>query len=391
MRVVTFYIDLEAYRDRILMLRAAAPSVGHIEVLLGHGSEADAAALSTPHLTLTPLSPTPLGRTGREAALWRTVMARVEAGVDVVHDTATYMVALFGRLRLMRKRPRLLTSSFTAAYEWHDELRRQYPYKSSLYQRIRWTGFLQEKAICKLADAVTVFGEGHIAPMAKCHGLEPAKIHSLPNCCDPEAFGPLEDDAGSALALAGFPPGARVLINVGNQFLYKGTWELIRAFAAVARKHDDARLLLVGRPHEEEDAALRAEVDILGVGARVHFLGRCARETLPRLLSHADAFVFPSYTEGSPRAVIEAMACGLPIIATELPGTRTLDPEAAFTRFVPRADTGELARALGAHLASPASDLARRRAAARGRFLTHHTPEAAAGPLVDLYRHLCGE
>jgi glycosyltransferase involved in cell wall biosynthesis len=384
-RVLTFYIDFDAYRDRILMLRAAAPEVGHIEVLLGSADAAEAAALSTPHLTLTPLSATPLSRTAREAALWRAVLPRVEAGVDLVHDTATYLLSVFARLKLARKRPRLLTSSFTAGYEWHTELRKQYPYPAALYQRVRWMGYMQERAICKLSDAVTVFGEGHVEPMAKAHGIPIGRVHSLPNCCDPEAFGPREPD----FAATGFPPGSRILVNVGNQFIYKGTWELLRAFAAVARKHDDARLLLVGRPHEEEEVALRREPDLLGVGDKVRFLGKCPRETLPVLLSTSDVFVFPSYTEGSPRAMLEAMACGLPVIATELAGTRTLDPAGAFTRFVPRADTGELARALGAYLSTPESDLARRREAARSRFLTYHTPEAAAEPLVALYRDLC--
>lgn len=385
MRVLTFYIDLDAYRDRVLMLRHAAPLVGRIEVLLGSGDPTEIAALATPHFAPTLLAPRPLDRTAREPALLRAVMARA-AEVDIVHDTATHLLACFARLRLMRRRPVLLTSSFAAGYEWYETLRHQHPYASGRYSRLRWTTFLQEKAICKLADAITVFGEGHVPALARCHGVPEARVHSLPNCADAGLFGPRPEDPTGAIH--GFGPGVRVLVNVGNLFLYKGTWELLRAFAAVARRHDDARLLLVGAPHPEEDAALRAEPERLGVADRVRFLGKCPRDALPALLSNCEAFVFPSYTEGSPRAMVEAMACGLPIVASDLPGTRTLDPGEAFTRFVPRADVGELSRALLAQLGAPPGERARRSEAARARFLTHHTPEAAALPLVDLYRKL---
>ena len=113
------------------------------------------------------------------------------------------------------------------------------------------------------------------------------------------------------------------------------------------------------------------------------------RYWVPVLLSSSDAFVFPSYTEGSPRAVLEAMACGVPVIATALAGITAIDPMGEFTRFVPRADTGALAAALDAHLRCSSAERARQGAAARARYLAHHTPEAAAGPLSALYRSVC--
>ncbi len=417
MNVLTFYIDLDAYIDRVLMLRAAAPALGHVEVLLGQGDAARAAALETPFFKATPLSASPLSRPVREKRLYDAVMQRVGVGevgdrrlpggvsegrqpggvsvgrepgvgpIHVLHDTATYLLAAFARLRLARRRPVLVSSSFTAAYEWFEDLRRQHPYRSTQYSRLRWTGFLQERATAHLADAVTVFGEGHIGPFARCHGIPASKVHSLPNCCDPAQFAPVPAEEPDG-ALTGFPAGTRVLLNVGNQFLYKGTWELLRAFAVVSRKHPEARLLLVGAPHAGEAVPFRREVEALGIDGRVRFLGRCPREKIPTLLCSADAFVFPSYTEGSPRAVIEAMACARPIVATALPGITTLDPDGEFIRRVPRADTAALARALDDHLSSTPAECLRRGEAARARFLAHHTPSAAAGPLVELYQRL---
>lgn len=386
MRVLTFYIDPVAYRDRLLMLQAAASAVGHIEVLLPWAPPELVAELTTPSFALTPLAAHPLPRWRREPLIARAVLSRVASGrIDLVHDTATHLLAVFAALRLAPRRPRLLSSSFTAGYEWHEDLRRQFPYESAYYSRVRWTSFLQERAICHLADAVTVFGEGHVERVARSHGVPAARIHSLPNCCDPAVFRPCLPDPTTT----GFPPGTRVLTNVGNQFIYKGTWELLRAFARISPRHPSARLLLVGNIHDEEETALRAEPVRLGVADRVRFVGRCPREQVPVLLSSSDAFVFPSYTEGSPRAVLEAMACGIPIIATDLAGIAAVDPAGEFTRFVPRADTGALAAALDAHLQCSAAERARQGAAARTRYLTHHTPEAAAGPLVALYRSVC--
>ena len=383
-RILTFYSNLDEYRDRALMLRAAAAQVGHVTLLTSQVSDALRAELAHPNLTVEQVA-VRLPRTPLQAMLAATLSARLlRERYALVHDTQAFLLPLFATLRLWPRRPALLTSTFTSSYVWYEDLRHSEPYRSLPYLRLRWEHHFEEKAQCRLADAVSVFGEGHRAPLARCHGIDVERVHSLPNCVDPERFSPVEPDA-SGLDLA---PGARLLLYMGNVFRYKGSFTLLRAFAVARRRFPNTVLALVGGVHAEERAPLQAEVDALGLGESVRFIDRVSRERVPGLLSAADAFVFPSWMEGSPRAVIEAMACERPIVASRLPGVQALDPREAFMRLCPPRDTAALAAAREAHLASTPEERAQRGSAARARFLDFHTPAAASVPLAALWRSL---
>jgi len=383
-RVLTFYSNLDEYRDRALMLRAAAAQVEHVTLLTSQVSDALRAELAHPQLTVEQV-PMRLPRSPLQALLAATLSVRLlREPYTLVHDTQAFLMPLFGAMRLWPRRPALLTSTFTSSYVWYEDLRYAEPYRSLPYLRLRWEHHFEEKAQCRLADAVSVFGEGHRAPLARCHGIDVERVHSLPNCTDPERFLPVEP----ALHGLDLPPGGRLLLYMGNVFRYKGSFTLLRAFAVARRRFPNAVLALVGGVHAEERAPLMAEVDALGIRDAVRLVDRVARERVPGLLSAADAFVFPSWMEGSPRAVIEAMACERPIVATRLPGVEALDPGEAFMRLCPPRDTAALAAALEAHLASTPEERAQRGAAARAHFLRFHTPAAASVPLVALWRAL---
>lgn len=131
-------------------------------------------------------------------------------------------------------------------------------------------------------------------------------------------------------------------------------------------------------------------VESLGLGDVVSTPGPLPRAQMPALLRSCHAYVLPSYMEGSPRGVLEAMACARPFVATALPGITTLDPERAFSWQVPRADVDALAAALDACLSLSAAEHRRLGDAARARFLAFHTPAAAAVPLAALYERITG-
>jgi phosphatidylinositol alpha-1,6-mannosyltransferase len=135
----------------------------------------------------------------------------------------------------------------------------------------------------------------------------------------------------------------RRLIAVGSQDqLYKGHDDLITAVALLARRGLDLELDLVGDGRFSRQ--LRDLAADSGVGDRVRFLGRVNDRTeLHRLLDAADLFCMPSRTEGLPRALIEAMARGLPAVGTHVGGI----PELLPPRFrVPPSDPVALARLL---------------------------------------------
>jgi len=110
--------------------------------------------------------------------------------------------------------------------------------------------------------------------------------------------------------------GAPVIITAGRLHPQKGQWHLLRAFAAV-RKKTLCRLAILGTG-ELKDYLIGLARE-LGVEKDVYFLGW--QENPFKFLSRADVFVLPSLSEGLPLALLEAMACRLPVIATDCPGS----------------------------------------------------------------------
>ncbi len=108
------------------------------------------------------------------------------------------------------------------------------------------------------------------------------------------------------------PSATKVLINVGRLIPFKDQGRLLEAMTELQRDDYQVELWLVGDGPLEEELKLRART--LGINKSVRFLG--FRPDVSSLLQAADIFVFPSYNEGFGLAILEAMACGLPIVAS---------------------------------------------------------------------------
>ncbi|HKE02262.1 MAG TPA: glycosyltransferase, partial [Planctomycetota bacterium] len=119
----------------------------------------------------------------------------------------------------------------------------------------------------------------------------------------------------------------------------KGVDVVLEAFARIAREIPEARLLVVGEGPEE--AALRAKATGLGLEGRAVFTG--SRSDVPAIVAGLDLFLFGSEREGSPGAVREAMALGVPVVAVAAPGTVEVLGDAGAT--VPIGDAAALADA----------------------------------------------
>ena len=133
------------------------------------------------------------------------------------------------------------------------------------------------------------------------------------------------------------------MLAAGRLVHQKGFDILIRAFATVARECGQLRLALAGEGPEEQ--ALRSLVAELRLDDRVHFLGQV--RGLRTLMRQADAFILPSRYEGFPNVLLEALASGLPVVATDCPsGPRQILRDGEFGRLVPGHDLAALAAAL---------------------------------------------
>ncbi len=162
----------------------------------------------------------------------------------------------------------------------------------------------------------------------------------IPNGVDVRTFRPREDGAGAA--------GPVRLLFVGRLVFQKGLDVLLSALA-VLPGGSDFQLEIIG--DGDRKPALEAEAARLGFADRITFSGWSSREAIAVRYRRADVFVFPSRDEGMPNVVLEAMASGLPIVATKIAGSEDLvrDGESGF--LVPVDDSAALAEALSRLLA----------------------------------------
>ena len=153
--------------------------------------------------------------------------------------------------------------------------------------------------------------------------------HLHENACIPRArlrlmtggveFDRFEKASAIARGDIGVPEDAPLLLWTGRLDRVKGFELLLDAFGLV-RDSIPAHLVLVGEG--EYRSSIERRVAALGLTEAVHLLGR--RDDVPSLLKSADVFVFTSLTEGMPNSVIEAMACGLPVVSTDVAACREL-------------------------------------------------------------------
>jgi len=170
--------------------------------------------------------------------------------------------------------------------------------------------------------------------------VEPGRIEVIPNFINTDRYRPgLEPCHRGTLA----PGGEKILMHISNFRAVKRVEDVVEAFAVVARTLP-ARLVLVGDGLERPRALERAET--LGVADQVLFLGK--HTAVEELLSCADLFLLPSESESFGLAALEAMACGVPVVASRVGGLpEVVPPEAGF--LLPLGDTqgmGEAALSL---------------------------------------------
>ena len=117
------------------------------------------------------------------------------------------------------------------------------------------------------------------------------------------------------------PKDIQVVIHIGRLCKSKGQHLLLQAAANLHQLGQEAVYFIVGKDLEQDGAYLQYLKDLaqeLGINQSVHFLGH--RSDIPQLLALSDLLVLPSYTEGLPLVILEAMAAGLPVIATPVGG-----------------------------------------------------------------------
>jgi len=182
------------------------------------------------------------------------------------------------------------------------------------------------------------------------------------------------------------PARAPLLIMVARLHPQKGLARLFAAMRDILHERPEARLLLVGDGPLR--VSLRKQVEDFGMAERVLFAG--GREDVPSLLWAADVFVLPSLREGMPNAVLEAMAAGLPVVATRVGGTPECVADGESGLLVPPDDSHALAHAV-LRLLGSARMRARLGAAARERVCAHFGTERLVQRMTALLDEAGGQ
>jgi glycosyltransferase involved in cell wall biosynthesis len=214
----------------------------------------------------------------------------------------------------------------------------------------------------RAADQVTVVSQSLQALVGKYGG--PQETQLIRNGVDLDFWSP----PGEWVAKRKHP----VIVAVGRLEPVKGFDVLIDAMASASLA--DARLVVAGQGSQE--AALRRQCDRLGLAHRVAFVGRLGPEALRDQYRHSDAFALSSRSEAMPLALIEAMACGLPVVATRV-GEVPEIVEPAFGKTVETEDPDALADALSKILQPGFAGQARRAARQRSEAFSAETSYAA--------------
>jgi glycosyltransferase involved in cell wall biosynthesis len=177
-------------------------------------------------------------------------------------------------------------------------------------------------------------------------------------------------------------PGKR-LVFVGRLAAVKGVPVLLEAFAKVLAAHPDARLTLVGDGPERPKIEARAGE--LGLGETVRFAGYLSQDEVTEELARSDLFVLPSFAEGVPVVLMEAMASRLAVVATRIAGIPELVEDGVAGRLVPPGDADALAAAISGLLADP-EGRARMAEAGRARVESEFDLAREAEKLAALFK-----
>ena len=172
--------------------------------------------------------------------------------------------------------------------------------------------FTVTKFSIERSDAVTAVSEYLRRETIEAFGCEGCSIDVIPNFINPTVFYPAEDGA-CRRALA--PPGSKVLMHISNFRPVKRVVEVVQIFAKV-REQTPAVLVMVGDGPDRPLA--EAEAERLGLAEHVQFLGKV--DAVADLLRCADVFLLPSSSESFGLSVLEAMACGVPVVASDVGG-----------------------------------------------------------------------
>jgi len=215
-------------------------------------------------------------------------------------------------------------------------------------------------------------------------GVAPSRVVQIYNGVDSDRFHPAADRR-SPLPVDGFAPDDAIVIGtVGRMETVKDQLNLAHAFVRLVDRISDGRrtlrLTMIG------DGSLRAQIEGVLASAGIRDLAWLpgARDDVPEILRALDVFVLPSINEGISNTILEAMACGLPVVATAVGGNPELVVAGETGALVPPQDPDALADALAVYV-NDRAQMARAGRGGRDRIEREFSLPAMVGRYLDVY------
>lgn len=234
-----------------------------------------------------------------------------------------------------------------------------------------------ERQLGRFTDYFVTDGTVTAAEAVRLRLAPPDRIRAIASPIDD--IPPLtEAEREEARRLLGIPPGVPVVGTVARLGSQKSPSDMVEAFAALERR--DAHMLWVG----DGDLRTRTQraIDRKGLSSRFHLLGD--RADVPRLLPAFDVFAMSSLYEGLPCAIVEAMSCGVPVVATAVNSVPEIVVSGKTGLLARPGDPKSLARALDFMLSHPGEAL-RMAEAARSHIGNRFTAEVLGRDLTEVY------
>jgi glycosyltransferase involved in cell wall biosynthesis len=171
------------------------------------------------------------------------------------------------------------------------------------------------------------------------------KIKVVYNGCDLDNFTYNKKERQRRRAELGISEQGRAIIFIGNLIKTKGIYDLIAAFIKLSSTHHNLNLIIIG--NGPEYSTIKNIISSSNHSEKkIHLLGNKPHNEVSHWLSASDIFVLPTYYEGLPNAVLEAMACGLPVIATKVGGIPEVIEEGRNGILIDKKDVESLIRAI---------------------------------------------
>jgi D-inositol-3-phosphate glycosyltransferase len=217
-----------------------------------------------------------------------------------------------------------------------------------------------EREVLVQSDALIAESKASKHHMVQDYGIVPQRIEVVPCGVDPTIFHP-QDRRQARLAL-GLPEAVPLLLFVGRLQPLKGIDILLRSAHEVRQTYPHLQVLVVGGGVDadddyelEERQRLQALTAHLGLAQQVHFIQAQPQEVLTQYYAAADVLVMPSHYESFGMVVLEAMACGTPVVASRVGGMASTVVHGHTGFLAPVGDVHAFARAITELLATPSS------------------------------------